>query len=139
MTEHLVGRQDQLRGAQVHAMHLSDQKGWSQDPPLPRPHVRVGSGGEGISSGDPYLPGAFQRYVAFFPSFLCPWLPHLGLSLFAEAKDFAALLLLLYFPSCYSEQGTFPSILLLRQIHQVGNSDGQRHKDIFQERWLYVI
>ena len=26
-TEHLVGRQGQLRGAQVHAMLLSDQKG----------------------------------------------------------------------------------------------------------------
>jgi len=23
-------------------------KGWSQDPPLPRPHLRVGSGGKGI-------------------------------------------------------------------------------------------
>jgi len=32
----------------VYAMHLSDQKGWSQDPPLPRPHLRVGSGGKGI-------------------------------------------------------------------------------------------
>ena len=29
-------------------MHLSDQKGWSQDPPLPRPHLRAGSGGVGI-------------------------------------------------------------------------------------------
>ena len=46
--ELLVGRQDQPRGAQVHAMHLSDQKGWSQDPPLPRPHLRVGSGGKSI-------------------------------------------------------------------------------------------
>jgi len=43
--EHLVGRQGQ---AQVHAMQLSDQKGWSQDPPLPRPHLRVGSGGKEI-------------------------------------------------------------------------------------------
>jgi len=32
----------------VHAMHLSDQKGWSQDPPLPSPHLRIGSGGEGV-------------------------------------------------------------------------------------------
>ena len=45
--EHLVGRQGQPRGAQLHAMHLSDQKGWSQDPSLPKPHLRVGSGGEG--------------------------------------------------------------------------------------------
>jgi len=43
-----VGRQGQLRGAQVQAMLLSDQKEWSQDPPLPRPHLRVGSGGNGI-------------------------------------------------------------------------------------------
>ena len=27
--EHLLGRQGQLRGDQVHAMHLSDWKGWS--------------------------------------------------------------------------------------------------------------
>jgi len=39
-----VGRQGQPRGAQVYAMHLSDWEGWSQDPPLPRPHLRVGSG-----------------------------------------------------------------------------------------------
>ena len=31
----------------MHAEPLSDQKGWSQDPPLPRPHLRVGSGGVG--------------------------------------------------------------------------------------------
>ena len=28
---------------------MSDQKGWSQDPPLPRAHLRVGNVGEGIS------------------------------------------------------------------------------------------
>jgi len=47
--EHLVGRKGQPRGAQVQAMYLSDWKGWSQDPPLPRPHLRVSNGGEGIS------------------------------------------------------------------------------------------
>ena len=47
--EHLVGRQDWPRGAQVQAMQLSDWKGWSQDAPLHRPHLRVGSGGEVIS------------------------------------------------------------------------------------------
>ena len=41
--EHLVGRQGQRRGAQVYARR------WSQDPPLPRPHLKVGSRGEGIS------------------------------------------------------------------------------------------
>ena len=46
--EHLVGRQGQPRGAQVHEMFLSDQMRWSQDAPLPRPHLRVGSGGRGI-------------------------------------------------------------------------------------------
>jgi len=49
--EHLVGRQGQPRGAQVHVMHLSDQKGWSQDPPLPRPHLRVGREGKSILLG----------------------------------------------------------------------------------------
>jgi len=34
LMEHLVGRQGQPRVAQVHAMQLSDRKGWSQDPPL---------------------------------------------------------------------------------------------------------
>ena len=29
--EHLVGRQGQPTGAQVHAVQLSDWKGWSQD------------------------------------------------------------------------------------------------------------
>ena len=45
--EHLVGRQGQPREAQVHAVQLSDEKGWVQDSPPPRPHLRVGSGGEG--------------------------------------------------------------------------------------------
>ena len=35
--DHLVGSQGQHRGDQVHAMNWSDQKGWNQDPPLPRP------------------------------------------------------------------------------------------------------
>ena len=47
--EHLVGRQGQPREVQVHYMHLSDWKRWSQDPPLPRPHLRVGSGSKSIS------------------------------------------------------------------------------------------
>lgn len=28
---------------------LSNQQGWSRDPPLPQPDVRAGSGGRGIS------------------------------------------------------------------------------------------
>jgi len=47
--EHLLGGQGQPRGAQVCAVQLSDRKGWSQDPPLPSPHLRVDGGGEGIS------------------------------------------------------------------------------------------
>jgi len=57
--EHLVGRQGQPNGAQVHAMYLSDWEGWRLDPSLPRPHLRFGSGDEGISSGDPCVPEAF--------------------------------------------------------------------------------
>ena len=43
-----MGRQGQPRGTQVYAVHLNNWKGWSQDPPLPRPHLRAGSGGEGF-------------------------------------------------------------------------------------------
>jgi len=32
----------------IGAMHLSDWKGWSQDPSFPKTHLRVGSGGKGI-------------------------------------------------------------------------------------------
>ena len=52
-----MGRQNQPRGAQLHAMYLSDWKGWSQDPPLPAPHLRVGSRGKGILLEIP----AYQR------------------------------------------------------------------------------
>ena len=61
MIEHLVGRQGQPRGAQLHAVHLSDQKGWSQDPSLPRPHLRVGIGGKGISLEISCVLEVFQR------------------------------------------------------------------------------
>jgi len=43
-----VGRQGQLRGAQIHAVHLSVWKGWRQNAPLPSPHLRVGNEGKGI-------------------------------------------------------------------------------------------
>jgi len=65
--EHLVGRQGQPRGAQLHAMQLSDQKGWSQNPPLPRPLLRVGSGGEGILLEIPvYLRPSGGKQLFFF-------------------------------------------------------------------------
>lgn len=53
-----MGKQGQPRGAQLHSMNLSDQKGWSQDPPFPRPHSRFDRGGKGIF-GDLYLPKGF--------------------------------------------------------------------------------
>ena len=42
----------------MHTVHLSDQKRWSQDPPLPRPHLRVGSGGKGILLENPAYPSS---------------------------------------------------------------------------------
>jgi len=48
VAEHLVGRQGQGRSAEVHAVELSDWKGWSQDPLLPKSHLRFGSGGKSI-------------------------------------------------------------------------------------------
>ena len=64
MIEHLVGRQGQSRGAQVHAM--DDQKDWSQDPPLPRPHLRFGSGGQAVLLEVPVYLEAFGRLAEFF-------------------------------------------------------------------------
>jgi len=46
--ENLVGSQDQPRGTQVYAMHLSEQEGWILAPPLPWPHLRAGSGSKEI-------------------------------------------------------------------------------------------
>jgi len=67
--EHLVGRQGQPRGAQVHAMYPSDWKGWSQDPPLPSPHLRLGSGGEGILLEIPACLGPSEGKQLFFLCF----------------------------------------------------------------------
>ena len=67
--EHLVGRQGRPRAAQLYAMHLSDWEGWSQDPPLPRPHLKVCSGGKGISLEIPaYLRPSKGKQI-FFLSF----------------------------------------------------------------------
>ena len=66
-------------------MQLSDWKGWSQDPSLPRPHLRVGSGGKGIFLKIPtYLRPLKGKQ--FFLLFLCLQLLHLGLFSFAAAK-----------------------------------------------------
>jgi len=58
LIEHLVRRQGQPWGTQVFAMHMSDQKRWSQEIPLPRPHLGVGSRGSYLA-GVPYVPEAF--------------------------------------------------------------------------------
>ena len=66
--EHLVGRQDQPRGAQVCAMCVSDKKGWNQDPAFPRPHLMVSRGGNGISLEVPvYLwPSNGKQFFLYF-------------------------------------------------------------------------
>jgi len=79
----------------VHAMYLSDRKGWSQDSALPRSHLRVGSGGKGNPSGDCFLFEVFCGCAAFLSSFLHPRLLYLGSFSFAAAGDFATVLLLL--------------------------------------------
>lgn len=43
------GRQCPPKEAQVRAMQLSDWKEWNEDPPLPRPDLRICSGNDGIS------------------------------------------------------------------------------------------
>ena len=63
-----MGRQGQPREAQVHAMYLSDRKGWSQDPPLPRPHLWVGSGGKGTVLEIPVCRRSFEGKQ--FPAFV---------------------------------------------------------------------
>jgi len=63
------GRQDQARAAQVHAMQLSDQKGWSQDPRLPSPHLRGGSGSKSVLLEIPVcLRPSEGRQLLFFVS-----------------------------------------------------------------------
>ena len=69
MIEHLVGRQGQPREAQVYAMYLNDQKVWSQNSPLPRPHLRVGSGGKGVLLVIPvYLRSSEGKQILSFVS-----------------------------------------------------------------------
>jgi len=74
--EHLVGRQGQPRGAQVHAVHLSDRKGWSQDPPLSRLHCWQWRQGHLAGRSLPIwgLPGVSK----FFYLFLRSQLLHFG-------------------------------------------------------------
>ena len=85
MIEHLVGRYGQPRGAQMHA--------------LPRPQLRVGSGGKGVSLEISVYLGS-SKGKQFLLLFLC--LLHLSMFLLVAAWGFAILLLLLCFPLHYS-------------------------------------
>ena len=100
---------------QCNAVHLSDWKGWSQDPPFSRPHLRLGSGGEGISCWRSLPTSGPPEVSSSFLSFLHLWLLHLGSFSFAIAKDFATLLLLPYFPSHCSITAQHHSIRTLER------------------------
>ena len=74
--EHLVGRHSQPRGAQVHVMYLSYTKGWSQNAPLPRAHLSVGSGDKGFLLEVSARVGPLGGKLHFFPSSIhscCIW------------------------------------------------------------------
>ena len=118
--EHLVGRQGQPSGAQVHAMNLSDRKGWSQNSPLPRPHLRVGSGGKGILLEIPAYWRPSKRKQFFFLCFcihsFCIW----AWFSFAVSYGCATLLLLLYFLSLYSITGILDKVSI---FHSNGTSN----------------
>ena len=120
--EHLVGRQGQPRGAQVHAMHLSDQKGWSQDPPLPRPHLRVSSGGKDILLEIPTCLRSSRGKQFFSPFISASVSATLGLVFISTAKDFSTLLLSLYFSSCYGVTPVQPHTLAIQQNKTLGSS-----------------
>jgi len=77
-------------------MQLSDWKGWSQDPPIPRPHLRAGAEGKSVLLKILAYWRPSDDKQLFFPLFLHLWLLHLGLFSFAVAEDFATLLLFLY-------------------------------------------
>ena len=55
----------------MHAMFLSDWKGWILAPLLPRPHLRVGSEHKGILlEGPAYLRSSKGRWILLFV-FMC--------------------------------------------------------------------
>lgn len=94
VVEHLVGRQGQHGRAQVTCSVLNDWNGWSQDPPLLRPHWRVGNGGEDISSGDPCIPedlASLLKVSSFFLLFLWLLQSLLSRSSLTVDKDLVAL------------------------------------------------
>lgn len=66
-----MGRQGQGGGAQVHAMLLSNRKGWVLPPPFPKGHLRVGPGGEVILLEIPvYLRSSEGKQFLFFVFFV---------------------------------------------------------------------
>jgi len=67
--EHVVGKLGQHKPGQIHTIHLSDWKGWMQDPPRPRPHLRVGSGGKAILLEIPDVLRPFKGMCFFFLCF----------------------------------------------------------------------
>lgn len=94
-----MGRHSQHREAHVHAMHVSDWKGWSQEPSPPSAYLRVGSGGISILLDIPASWRLSKGKQIFFPCFCiwscCVWAcPHL--------LWLRTLLLFLFFPLCYS-------------------------------------
>ena len=53
----------------MRALQLSEQKGWILTPPLPRPHLRVGSGGKGVLLVIPvYLRSSEGKQILSFVS-----------------------------------------------------------------------
>ena len=90
-------RQGQPRGAQVYVINLSDWKGCSQDPPLPRPHLRLAVEA-GVSYWRSLCVWDIPRVSRFFFSFVSVSMAAVfGLILIA-AEDFATLLSLLCSP-----------------------------------------
>ena len=81
----------------MHAVNQNDQKGWSQNQPPPRRHLRAGSGGEGILLEISVYVRSSEGEQLFFPLVL--QLLHLGLFSLVVAWDSATPLSLLYFPS----------------------------------------
>ena len=77
----------------------------SQDPPLPRPHLRVGSGEVRESCWRSLHARVLLEVSSFFSLFLGPGLLCLDIFLFAVASDCATLLLILCFPSGYNRLG----------------------------------
>ena len=79
-------------------MQLSDQKGWSQGPPLPRTHLKAGSGGEALPLGIPaYLrPSGGKQLYSFI----------------SVAADFGLVLI------CCSQRLCHPAIINVLSIPQ---------------------